>query len=80
MIPALSRPTPARIEDRLIVALDLPDPDTARAMADRLAGAVSFFKLGLWLIFAPGFERLLDDLLSRGSKIFPVLWRKGSIA
>lgn len=64
------RLTPAPIEDRLIVALDLPDPGTARAMAERLQGVVSFFKLGLWLTFAPGFERLLDDLLTRGSKIF----------
>src|SRR5436190_12378603 len=56
-IPA-NRPVLARIEDRLIVALDLPEVEAARAMAERLDGVVSFFKLGLWLIFAPGFERL----------------------
>jgi orotidine-5'-phosphate decarboxylase len=55
-----------RIEDRLIVALDLPDVRGARAMAERLDGIVSFFKLGLWLIFAPGFDRLLEELVVQG--------------
>jgi orotidine-5'-phosphate decarboxylase len=58
------------MEDRLIVALDLPEVDQARDMAARLDGTVSFFKLGLWLIFAPGFERLLGDLIGRGKQIF----------
>jgi orotidine-5'-phosphate decarboxylase len=64
------RLVPARIEDRLIVALDLPDVTAARAMASQLDGIVSFFKLGLWLLFAPGFERLLDDLLASRKRIF----------
>ena len=54
--PHPPRPVPERIEDRLIVALDLADAGAARAMAERLDGIVSFFKLGLWLIFAE-FER-----------------------
>src|SRR5437588_10219750 len=65
-----NRAVPARIEDRLIVALDLPDVAAARAMAERLDGVVSFFKLGLWLTFAPGFDRLLDELLGKGKQIF----------
>ena len=65
-----ARPVPARIADRLIVALDLPDVGAARAMAERLDGIVSFFKLGLWLIFAPGFDRLVDDLVADGKKVF----------
>src|SRR5579864_1915316 len=64
------RPIPTRVADRLIVALDLPDVEAARAMAARLDGIVSFFKLGLWLIFAPGFERLVEDLVGRGKKVF----------
>src|ERR1051325_7124737 len=68
--PHASRPVPARIADRLIVALDLPDVEAARAMAERLDGIVSFFKLGLWLIFAPGFDRLLEDLVTQGKRIF----------
>jgi len=70
MTAAPPRPVPARIADRLIVALDLPEVAAARAMAARLDGVVSFFKLGLWLIFAPGFEGLVDDLLAQGKKIF----------
>jgi orotidine-5'-phosphate decarboxylase len=72
-MPAENRPArtlPARMEDRLIVALDLPSVAAAREIAARLDGIVSFFKLGLWLIFAPGFEAFLDDLLRGGKKIF----------
>ena len=66
----MPRPTEDRVEDRLIVALDLPTVAAARAMAERLDGVVSFFKLGLWLIFAPGFDRLLEDLVAQGKKVF----------
>jgi orotidine-5'-phosphate decarboxylase len=61
---------PDRLQDRLIVALDLPEIAAARAMVERLDGVVSFFKLGLWLIFAPGFERLIEDLVAHGKQVF----------
>src|SRR3954467_3109710 len=64
------RPTQDPIEDRLIVALDLPTVAAARAMTERLDGVVSFFKLGLWLIFAPGFDRLLEELVAQGKRVF----------
>ena len=64
------RDVPARIEDRLIVALDVPTVEEARGLVDRLDGIVSFFKLGLWLMFAAGFERLLDEMLARDKRIF----------
>jgi orotidine-5'-phosphate decarboxylase len=67
------RCVPERIEDRLIVALDVPTVAQARALVERLDGVVSFFKLGLWLIFAAGFDRLLDELAADGKQIFPVL-------
>ena len=70
MTASRPRATPARLEDRLIVALDLPSIGAARAMAERLDGIVSFFKLGLWLIFAPGFDQLLGDLVGRGKRVF----------
>src|SRR5260370_11422186 len=66
----IPRPTPGRMEDRLLVELDLPTVAEARAMAERLDGIVSFFKLGLWLIFAPGFERLVEDLVGHSKKVF----------
>ena len=65
-----ARTLPSRMEDRLIVALDLPDVAAAREMAARLDGLVSFFKLGLWLIFASGFEAFLDELLRSGKRVF----------
>jgi orotidine-5'-phosphate decarboxylase len=67
---APSRLVPARMADRLVVALDLPNVTEARHIATRLDGVVSFFKLGLWLIFAPGFEAFLDELLKAGHKVF----------
>lgn len=70
MITAGSRPVPARMEDRLIVALDLPEIAAACDMVARLDGVVSFYKLGLWLIFKPGFEAFLDELLAHGKRIF----------
>jgi orotidine-5'-phosphate decarboxylase len=40
--------------DRLIVALDFPAVADAEAMVDRLGKAVSFYKVGLQLLFADG--------------------------
>jgi orotidine-5'-phosphate decarboxylase len=65
-----TRDVPKRIEDRLIVALDVATTAEARALVEQLAGVVSFFKLGLWLLYASGFDRLLDDLVEKGKKIF----------
>ena len=42
--------------DRLIVGLDVPTLAEAEAMAARLGGAVSFYKIGLQLLFAGGLE------------------------
>jgi orotidine-5'-phosphate decarboxylase len=69
-VAARSRRVPERFEDRLIVALDVPSVERARALVERLDGVASFFKLGLWLLFAPGFDRLLDELVRRGNKVF----------
>jgi orotidine-5'-phosphate decarboxylase len=64
------REVPERTEDRLIVALDVPSVAQARALVGKLDGVVSFFKIGLWLQYAAGFDRLLDDLVKDGKKIF----------
>lgn len=61
---------PERIGDRLIVALDVPTIAEARSLIAKLDGVASFFKLGLWLQFAAGFERLLDDLIAQDKRIF----------
>src|SRR5271155_1970123 len=65
-----TRDVPADMAERLIVALDVDSVAAAEAMAERLDGVVSFFKIGLWLQFAPGVDRLIDTLLGRGKKIF----------
>ena len=65
-----SRQIPRQIEDRLIVALDVPSIGQARLLVEQLDGVVSFFKIGLWLQFAAGFDGLIDDLLKKDKKIF----------
>jgi orotidine-5'-phosphate decarboxylase len=67
---AAARDLPARIEDRLIVALDVPTIAEARALAASLKGVASFFKLGWWLLLAAGFDRLLTELIEQGNRIF----------
>ena len=56
--------------DRLIFAMDVPEPDQARILAQRLGDAVSFYKLGLELMMAGGYFELVDWLIERNKKIF----------
>jgi orotidine-5'-phosphate decarboxylase len=56
--------------DRLIVAFDVPTIAAASRLADQLDGIVSFFKIGLWLLFAPGAEQFIDGLIARGKRVF----------
>ncbi len=67
-MPARDRPD--AMADRLIVALDLPTIDGAARLVAQLDGIVSFFKIGLWLLFAPGAERFIDGLIGRGKRVF----------
>jgi orotidine-5'-phosphate decarboxylase len=59
---------PAR--ERLIFAMDVPDADAARQLADRLGDSVRFYKLGLELFMAGGYFELLDWMVARGKKVF----------
>jgi orotidine-5'-phosphate decarboxylase len=59
---------PAR--ERLIFAMDVPTPDAARKLADRLGDSVSFYKLGLELFMSGEAFPLLGALAGRGKKIF----------
>lgn len=56
--------------ERLIFAMDVPDADEARRLADELGDSVRFYKLGLELMMAGGYFELLDELVSRDKKIF----------
>src|SRR5579863_9956495 len=64
------RDIPAAMADRLIVALDVPTIDAASRLAGQLDGVVSCFKIGLWLLFAPGAERFIDGLIAQGRRVF----------
>jgi orotidine-5'-phosphate decarboxylase len=59
---------PAR--DRLIFAMDVPDCDQARSLADELGDAVTFYKIGLELMMSGGYFELLDWMLERDKKVF----------
>jgi orotidine-5'-phosphate decarboxylase len=54
--------------ERLIVALDLPSTDEARALVEELGEAVAFYKLGLELFMAGRYFELLAWLVERGKK------------
>lgn len=56
--------------DRLIFAMDVPDCGRARALADELGDAVSFYKIGLELMMSGEYFELLDWLLARDKKVF----------
>jgi len=55
--------------DRLIVALDVPKADTARALVDRLAGRVGMFKVGSQAFTSAG-PALVREIVARGEKVF----------
>jgi len=58
------------VNDRLIFAMDVPDCDKARSLADELGDAVTFYKIGLELMMSGGYFELLDWMLGRDKKVF----------
>jgi orotidine-5'-phosphate decarboxylase len=65
-----SRRLPEHIGDRLIVALDVEDTGGARRLVDALDGVVSFYKIGMWLLFQPDANALIDELIGSGRQVF----------
>lgn len=61
-----ARPSP---RDRLIVALDLPNVEAARAMVARLGDAVGFYKIGMELVYGGGLD-LVRELAGEGKQVF----------
>jgi len=57
------------IEERLIVALDVPGIDEARKLVESLDGVVSFFKIGLALQLVAGLD-LVKWLIDKQKKVF----------
>ncbi|HUF56165.1 MAG TPA: orotidine-5'-phosphate decarboxylase [Thermohalobaculum sp.] len=62
-------PDEAAVDERLIVALDLDDAASARAMVERLGGTVGFYKVGLGLLGRGGLD-LARDLREAGKRVF----------
>ena len=58
------------VRDRLIFAMDVPDCDRARALAEELGDAVTFYKIGLELMMSGGYFELMDWMLARDRKVF----------
>jgi orotidine-5'-phosphate decarboxylase len=63
-----SKPIPS--DERLIMALDLPTVEEAKAQVETLGETVRFYKIGLELFMAGDYFGLLDWLKGRGKKIF----------
>ncbi|HUF73844.1 MAG TPA: orotidine-5'-phosphate decarboxylase [Gammaproteobacteria bacterium] len=65
-------PTAARIpvEERLILALDVPSWTEAKTLVERLGDSVRFYKIGLELATTRDYFALLDWLLARDKRVF----------
>jgi orotidine-5'-phosphate decarboxylase len=57
-------------DDRLIVALDVPNALEGLALADRLGDAVSFYKIGLGMLTGGGLALANELKQDRGKRIF----------
>lgn len=56
-------------DDRLIIALDLPDTEKARVIINRIGDLGAFYKIGYQLMSVGGLD-LARDLSARGKKVF----------
>ena len=61
--------SPIQPRDRLIVALDLPTVAEARALVKRLGTCVSFYKIGMELVYGGGLP-LASELIAQGKQVF----------
>lgn len=57
-------------DDRLIVALDVPNAMEGLALADRLGDAVSFYKIGLGMLTGGGLALAMELKDERGKRVF----------
>lgn len=57
------------IKDRLIVALDMPSVEEAQRLVAKLDDTVTFYKVGLELLFAGGLD-LAESLTAQGKRVF----------
>ena len=62
------KPKNISLDKRIIFALDLETPEEARAWVEKLESRVKFFKVGLQLFLAGGFD-IVEWILNRGSEV-----------
>ena len=62
------KPKNISLDKRIIFALDLETPEEARAWVEKLESRVKFFKVGLQLFLAGGFD-IVEWILKRGSEV-----------
>ena len=58
-----------RPNERIICALDMPEPAEARHMVEELDSQIRFFKVGMLLYLAGG-NQIVKWILSRGNQVF----------
>jgi len=56
------------LRDRIILALDVPDPETAKQLVRRTESRLGFYKVGLQLFMADWFHTV-DWIVARGHKV-----------
>jgi orotidine-5'-phosphate decarboxylase len=69
MIALRAAAAPTDPRDRVIVGLDLPSVEEARAVVDRIGDAANFYKIGYQLAYAGGLD-LARELAATGQKVF----------
>jgi orotidine-5'-phosphate decarboxylase len=57
-----------KLNERIIFALDVPNPDEAKQWVSKLDGDIKFFKVGLEL-FLSGWWDIVDFIIDRGNKV-----------
>jgi orotidine-5'-phosphate decarboxylase len=60
----------APAQERLIVALDVPEVPAAKALVERIGDAAVFYKIGMELCMSQDFFPLLEWLRGQGKKVF----------
>ena len=58
------------VRDRLIVALDVPDAEAADDLVSRLGEAVTFYKIGMELVYGGEGLALAQRLIAAGKRVF----------
>ncbi len=69
LLATSTNPPPSSVKDRLIVALDVQDRDSALRLVERLSGAAGMFKIGSQLFTAEG-PQLVREIVATGERVF----------